>query len=43
MITIGNVSKDIVEQYIKDQMKKSLEAKKITNNVNQILSKSSLH
>ena len=27
MSTIGNVSKDIVEQYIKDQMKNSLEAK----------------
>ena len=27
MITIGNVSKDVVEQYIKDQMKNSVEAK----------------
>lgn len=27
MNTIGNVSKDIVEQYIKDQIKNSLEAK----------------
>ena len=27
MSTIGNVSKDVIEQYIKDQMKNSLEAK----------------
>ena len=27
MITIGNVSKDVIEQYIKDQMKNRVEAK----------------
>jgi len=27
MNTIGNINKDVVEQYIKNQMKNSLEAK----------------